>query len=215
MFDKIIDLENLFLAWSEFKRGKTHKIDVLLFEKNLEQNIFELHYELKNGNYKHSPYYGFFITDPKLRHVHKATVRDRVLHHAVFKIVNPLFEKSFISTSFSCQIGKGSHRGVKMVQSILRKESKNNTLTTYALKCDVRKFFDSIDHEILLSLLKKRIKDKKAFNLLQELIESYDSESSELQRERERERESTSAFFQKRNTDWKSYFSTVRQCVYE
>ena len=188
MFQKIISLENLFLAWGEFKRGKGFKIDVLQFEKNLEQNIFELHYELEMGKYKHSDYEGFFITDPKLRHVHKATVRDRVLHHAIFKILYPIFTLKFISTSFSCQIGKGSHRGVKMVRNMLRKVSKNNTKTCYAMKCDVRKFFDSINHKILLSILERDIKDQKTFNLLKEIIESY-PQNSELTRERERERE--------------------------
>ena len=194
MFEKIISLGNLFLAWKEFRKGKGIKKDVLLFENKLEQNIFELHKSLKDGTYKHAPYEGFFITDPKLRHVHKATVRDRVLHHAIFKVLNPIFEPRFISTSFSCQVGKGSHKGVKSVSKVLRKVSKNNTITCYAMKCDVRKFFDSINHETLLAVLRRDIKDKKTFNLLTELILSYPQKTEKAELERERERERASAF---------------------
>jgi RNA-directed DNA polymerase len=188
MFDKIINLENLFLAWKEFRKGKSAKPDVLLFEKNLEQNIFELHNALKDGTYEHAPYQGFFITDPKLRHVHKAEVRDRVLHHSIFNILNPKFEPGFISTSFSCQVGKGSHRGVRMISKILRKVSRNNTIPCYALKCDVQKFFDSVDHQILLTILKKKITDQKTIDLLTELVASFEK-SGIRERERERERE--------------------------
>jgi RNA-directed DNA polymerase len=190
MFNKIINLENLFLAWSEFKRSKTSKPDVAEFELKLEQNIIQLHHDLRKGVYQHSPYKGFYITDPKVRHVHKAVVRDRVLHHAIFNTLNPPFEKSFINNSFSCQIGKGSHKGVETVQKILRKVSRNNTVPCYALKCDVKKFFDSINHNILLEILGRKIKEERTFSLITELIHSYPKKAeSERERERERERE--------------------------
>lgn len=186
LFNKIVSVENLFFAWEEFKRGKGSRTDVLEFEMNLEPNIFKLNRELEDGTYKHAPYSGFFITDPKCRHVHKAIVRDRILHHSIFSVFNPIFEPIFIADSFSCRIGKGSHRGVTTLQKILRKESHNNSRRCYALKCDIRKFFDSIDHSILLSILNRRIGDKKVMALLNELIESYETKS-EFRRERERE----------------------------
>ena len=90
LFLKIADPENLFLAWDEFRRGKWGKPDVLQFEKDLEQNIFNLYRDLKNQTYRHGLYKDFWIHDPKLRHIHKALVRDRVLHHAVFKLHTPV-----------------------------------------------------------------------------------------------------------------------------
>ncbi len=181
MFEKIISFENLFLAWDEFKKGKRHKKDVQKFEYKLEENIFKLAGELASKAYKHRPYTSFFIQDPKQRHIHKAHVRDRVLHHAVFAVLNPIFEPTFISHSFSCRVGKGTHKGVSTLQRMLLKESKNNTRTCFALKCDIKKFFDSVDHLILLEIVKRRVKDKSALWLISEIIESYE-------RERERER---------------------------
>jgi len=183
LFNSLVSSESLFTAWQEFKRGKTNKIDVLTFEYQLEKNIFDLQRDLRNKSYKHGPYTGFFITDPKRRHIHKATVRDRVVHHAVFNVINQVFEPTFIANSFSCRVNKGTHRGVKSVQAMIRKVSKNGTHSCYALKCDIQKFFDSVNHVILFSILKKRINDPDLLWLLTEIIESYT-------RVDERERES-------------------------
>ena len=165
--------EHLFAAWDVFKQDKRNKADVMEFEKNLEQNIFQLHRDLRNKTYKHGPYSGFYITDPKRRHIHKATVRDRVLHHAIFKVLNPIFEPGFIADSFSCRIGKGTHKGVERLAEMLRAVSRNSTRPCYVLKCDVRRFFDSIDHEILLAILGRRIKDPEVVRLLKEIVRSF------------------------------------------
>ncbi len=152
----------------------------MFFEKDLEQNIFRLHRELVDKKYKHGAYSDFYIYDPKLRHIHKATVRDRILHHAIFQVLNPIFEPTFISHSFSCRVGKGTHKGVEMLGEILRKVSKNHTKTTYALKCDVRKFFDSVDHTILTQFLRRKIKDTDTLWIMEEIIESFSGQSSNL-----------------------------------
>ena len=125
LYPLIISAENLFAAWEIFKRDKRNKPDVAEFEENVERHIFQLRHDLRDKTYKHGPYYGFWIHDPKRRRIHKATVRDRVLHHAIFKVLNPIFEPTFISTSFSCRIGKGTHKGVESVRDMLRAESKN------------------------------------------------------------------------------------------
>ncbi len=182
----IISPQSLFRAWEIFKSDKQNKPDVVEFELNLEQNIFDLYRDLKAGTYKHGPYKGFLIHDPKLRRIHKATVRDRVLHHAVFHVLNHIFEPTYINDSYSCRIGKGTHRGVKKVSQMIRMVSRNYTHPCYVLKCDVRKFFDTVDHTILVSILQKRIKDSKAMLLIEEIITSYTSDSSALTRERER-----------------------------
>src|SRR3989344_4276150 len=173
LFERIIEPENLFLAWDEFKKSKGKKLDVLRFEKNLEQNIFQIYRDLRDKTYKHGGYTSFYIHDPKLRHIHKATVRDRVLHHAVFNVLNPIFEPTFIPNSFSCRIGKGTHKGMKKVAEMIRTVSQNNTRQCYALKCDIRKFFDSVDHDMLISILDRKIKDEKVMNLLREIIEIF------------------------------------------
>lgn len=169
----IISPSALFRAWQVFKSDKRNKPDVAEFEVNLEQNIFGLYRELKNGTYRHGPYKGFWIHDPKLRRIHKATVRDRVLHHAVFNVLNPIFEPTFIPTSFSCRIGKGTHKGMEKVAEMIRAVSRNNTRPCFALKCDVRKFFDSVDHDVLLQILDSRIKDGKVMDLMREIVESF------------------------------------------
>jgi RNA-directed DNA polymerase len=173
LFDKIVQSETLFMAWKKFREGKGSKIDVLTFESEVEHHIFTLSRELKERRYRHSGYSSFFISDPKLRHIHKAIVRDRVLHHAITSVLTPVFEPTFISNSFSCRVGKGSHKGIDALRNMLRKESKNNTKACYVLKCDVRKFFDSIDHDILLSILKTKIDDADTMELLENIVESY------------------------------------------
>lgn len=186
LFSEVISPEGLFRAWEEFRKGKGSKADVLLFERDLEPNIFQLHRELKEKTYRHGPYKGFYISDPKLRHIHKATVRDRVVHHAVFIVLNRIFEPMFIADSFSCRVGKGTHMGVIRVQQMIRQVSKNETYACYVLKCDVKKFFDTVDHEILLDILRRRIEDLDLLWLFEEVIESY---GTVIQRERERERD--------------------------
>lgn len=180
IFENMTSAEHLFAAWDIFKSEKRNKEDVMDFEQKVEQHIFQLHRDLKNKTYKHGRYTGFYITDPKRRHIHKATVRDRVLHHAIFKTLNPIFEPGFIADSFSCRIGKGTHKGVERLAHMLRAVSRNDTRRCYALKCDVRKFFDSVDHEILLKMLAQRIKDPEAMWLMREIVGSFESGRRDL-----------------------------------
>ena len=161
------------MAWQEFRQGKRNKFDVQKFEYNLEDNIFQLHQELKVKTYQHSHYTSFYIQDPKLRHIHKANVRDRVLHHAVFRILCPIFDKSFIFDSYSCRLKKGTHKAVNRFQEFARKVSKKNTKNCFILKCDIKKFFDSIDHNVLISLIQKKIKENDAIWLIRKIIGSF------------------------------------------
>jgi retron-type reverse transcriptase len=178
IFEEIISLENLFLAWQEFKKGKIGKTDVQSFNLFLEDNIFNLYYQLVNKTYRHSNYTSFYIKDPKLRHIHKACVRDRVLHHAIFRILYPIFDNSFIFDSYSCRNNKGTHKAINRLDCFARKANKNNAKTIYILKLDIKKFFDSIDHNVLLFLIKKKIKDKNAVWLIEIIINSFSTESS-------------------------------------
>jgi len=173
IFREIISLENLFLAWDEFRRGKKNRKDVQEFGFNLEDNIFQLYQELKNQTYKHSKYQSFYIQDPKLRHIHKATVRDRIVHHLVSWFLEQIYDKSFIIDSYSCRIKKGTHKAIKRLNKFSFPISKNNTKGFYALKCDIKRFFDNIDHKILIDILKKRIEDKDFLWLISEIINSF------------------------------------------
>lgn len=135
------------------------KSDVLDFAKNFEENLFKLRSDLVSGRYAHDGYKSFFVCDPKRRHIHKASVRDRVLHHVIHRVLYPIFDKSFIFDSYSSRKGKGTHKAIERFRKFAWKSSQNNTKTVWILKCDIRKFFDSVDQKILLSIIKNRIKD--------------------------------------------------------
>ncbi len=173
MFDRIISIENLFDAWTEFKKEKSNKSDVIEFEVNLEDHIFKLYEDLKHNAYKHGGDFSFFVNDPKRRHIHKASVRDRLLHHAIHRVIEPEWNKVFIFDSWSSRKEKGTHAAVKRLQKMGLKLSRNHTRMLWALKLDIRKFFDSVDHEVLLNLLKERTTDERLMALFREIIESY------------------------------------------
>ena len=124
---KIISLENIFCAWREFQKDKRNRIDVQEFEADAEKDIFELYDELQKGIYKHGSYKAFWVRDPKLRLIHKASVRDRLLHHAIFRVLYPLFNKSWIFDSFSSREFKGTHAAMKRFRDFAWKISQNNT----------------------------------------------------------------------------------------
>ncbi len=172
-FEDIISVENLLEAWREFVCGKRNKPDVQLFAHALIDNILQLHNDLANKSYRHGGYYRFKISDPKSRDISKALVRDRLLHHAVYRILYPFFDRTFISDSYSCRVGKGTHKAVNRLLAMFRKASKNNTRTCWVLKCDIRKFFASIDHRILKAILAGYIPDKNIIWLLEEIIDSF------------------------------------------
>lgn len=172
-YDNIISLENLLMAWKEFIVGKKSRKDVQEFERNLMTNVISLHQDLANRTYKHSQYEAFKILDPKPRDIHKATVRDRLLHHAIYRVLYPYFDPKFIYDSYSCRVEKGTHRAINRFCDFYRKVSKNNTKTCFVLKCDIRKFFANIDHEILKNILSKGIFDKDILWLLSQIIDSF------------------------------------------
>lgn len=175
-YDDVIFLKNLCLAWEEFIVGKKRKQDVIEFSQNLMDNIVELHEALVNGTYSHGGYKSFYITDPKRRHIHKASVRDRLLHHAVYRILYPFFDRTFIADSFSCRDEKGVHKAINRFKKLVDMESQNHTRTCWVLKCDIRQFFASIDHTILLSILTEYIPDQNILRLLKNIIDSYHTE---------------------------------------
>lgn len=178
-YQDIISIENLFQAWNEFKKGKRNKKDIQAFERHLEDNLFKLHRSLKKKTYKHGNYEEFYVHDPKRRHIHKASVSDRVVHHLLYKFLYELWDKTFIYDSYSCRLEKGTHKGVKRLFKLVRKVNRNYKRNCWALKCDIKKFFAAVDHKILFRLLSKKISDKDILWLLKEIIDSFHSELGE------------------------------------
>ncbi len=177
-FERVISLENLITAWYEFRRGKSKRIDVQQFANNLEDNIFALHNQLKNGLYKHDHYSQFNINDPKPRLISKATVKDRLVYHALYRALYPLFDKTFIYDSYSCRKNKGTHKAFQRLRKLILSCSQNYTQPCFALKCDIYRFFDSIDHNTLLSLIAKKVHDSKLLLLIKNIIDSFETSSS-------------------------------------
>ncbi|PIP60771.1 hypothetical protein COX00_01495 [Candidatus Uhrbacteria bacterium CG22_combo_CG10-13_8_21_14_all_47_17] len=173
LFEQICSIENIFAAWVRFSNGKRSKADVMAFELRLEDKLFSLRDSLLSGEYRHDPYEPFTIFDPKQRRIHKATVKDRVVHQAIVNVIESFFESRFIHDSYSCRVGKGTHAAVERLRTFLHQASRNNTRTVYALKCDVRRFFASVDHPTLLSFLEKRIVDIQTLELLKNIIGSF------------------------------------------
>ena len=174
-YQDIISLENLLLAWEEFIKGKKKRRDVQEFSFNLFDNIILLYEELANQTYRHGGYEAFRINDPKPRDIHKASVRDRLLHHAIYRILYPFFDRLFVTDSYSCRVDKGTHKAIERFRQMSYKASRNNTKTCWVLKCDIKKFFATIDHDILLTILREYIFDKDILYLLREVIDSFET----------------------------------------
>ncbi|MFA5124558.1 MAG: reverse transcriptase/maturase family protein [Patescibacteria group bacterium] len=172
-FEEIICLDNLLLAWQEFVRGKRNRKDVQEFQLRLMDNLIALHRDLATGAYRHGGYQAFKICDPKSRQIHKASVSDRLVHHAIYRILYPFFDRTFIVDSYSCRLGKGTHKALARFKKFAYKASQNNTHTCWILKGDIRKFFANIDHGILENILAEYIPDKKILGLLDEAIDSF------------------------------------------
>lgn len=174
-YEEIISLDNLLLAWQEFINGKRNKRDVQEFGRNLIDNLIVLHEDLVSKQYRHGGYEAFTISDPKPRNIHKARVRDRVLHHAIYRQLYPFFDFTFIHDSYSCRLNKGTHKALNRFKQFGQKVSQNHTRTCWVLKCDIRKFFASIEQHVLLGILQTYIPDTDILWLLAEVIGSFQS----------------------------------------
>jgi RNA-directed DNA polymerase len=177
-YHHIISLENLYGAWKEFVSGKKCKQDVAEFSFDLSHNISLLHEDLKNKTYRHGGYQAFNVSDPKPRNIHKAVVRDRLVHHALYRILYPFFDKTFIADSYSCRTDKGTHKALRRFQAFAYKVGRNNTKTCWILKCDIKKFFAAIDQAVLSDILRKYIPDQDILWLLSEIMGSFHSTRS-------------------------------------
>jgi len=168
LFQEICKYENLYDAYLKARRGKNDVAEVLKFNYNLEDELLKLQHELKNQTYKTGEYRHFIIFEPKERRISALPFRDRIVHHVICSVIEPIFEKKFIYDSYACRKGKGTHKGVNRIQKFIT-EADNNY---YVLKCDVSKYFHSVDHEILKQIIREKIADKKLLQLLDNIIDS-------------------------------------------
>ncbi len=163
LYAEIITFENLLSAAKKTMRGKKRSVAGARFHYDLEPQLFKLREELESGTYYPGEFEFFEVFDPKKRRICVAPFRDRVLHHAICNILEPIFENSMISTSFACRKGKGSLAAIEYTQSLCRSYS-------YFLKSDIARYFDSIDHEILIHRLSQKVSDPKLMVLLTRII---------------------------------------------
>lgn len=165
LWTELVSFENLLLASKKAQKGKRFKDSTALFNLNLEKELLKIQRQLKDKTYMPGKYKEFVVCEPVKRLISAAPYRDRVVHHALCSIIEPLFERAFIYDSYANRKGKGTHRAIDRFQSYMRKYR-------HVLKCDIKKFFPSIDHEILYGLLQKRITDNDVLWLIKTIIES-------------------------------------------
>lgn len=170
LYDALCSYDNLLLAYKKARKRKTTKFYVIEFEKNLKENLLLLRSELLLHCYSPKPLIHFTIHDPKTRKISKSDFRDRVVHHALCNIIEPIFEKSFIYDSYANRIGKGTLKALQRFDSFKRKASRNNKEKFYIFKADIQKYFENVVHEILLSIIKKRISDKRVLWLIRKIL---------------------------------------------
>ena len=165
LYPRITDFENLRLAFKNAARGKRSRWDVAAFEFDLEKNLLDLQDELQSQTYTPGPYYNFRIYDPKPRLISAAPFRDRVVHHALCQIIEPIFERKFIDDTYACRVGKGTHAALDRAQQFARQYP-------YVLKCDLQHFFPSMDHAILRAQLGRVIADQQTMWLAGKILDS-------------------------------------------
>ncbi|MCG8348302.1 MAG: reverse transcriptase/maturase family protein [Chloroflexales bacterium] len=167
LFPQIANFENLYVAWESARRGKRRRPDVAAFERHLEPNLLRLERQLLDGGYQPGRYRSFYIREPKRREISAAPFRDRVVHHALVRVIEPIFEARFSNASYACRVGKGTHRAADHAQTLLRRHR-------YLLKADIAQFFPSIDHRVLDALLSRHIACRPTLELCRRIMASGD-----------------------------------------
>jgi len=183
LYNKLCSYNNLLLAFKKAKKGKTKKDYVIKFEENLENNLKILEFELVNKIYKPRKLKLFIVRDPKTRKICKSSFRDRIVHHAIVNILEPIYEKIFIYDSYASRKNKGQHKALERFDYFKRKVSKNgkklngikdkNYVCGYCLKADIKKYFDNVDHNVLINIIKEKIKDDNFIWLIQKILSNH------------------------------------------
>lgn len=176
-YEKIYDFQNLYKAHKKARLGKRGIREVIEFEMNLAENLTKLSDSLRDKTYKMSGYYSFFVHDPKERKIHALHYIDRVVQHCICdEVLSKELDRRLIYDNAACRIGKGTHFAIKRVKNFLRQYYNKFGAEGYFLKCDIHKFFDSIDHNILKDKLDHVFKDKDILEILYQIIDSFEVE---------------------------------------
>lgn len=169
LYEQIYDFENLYHAYLKARKGKRYRVEVMKFTNHLEENLIQLQNELVWKSYEVGRYREFFVHEPKKRLVMALPFKDRVVQWAIYRVLNPYFEKGFIEDSYACRIGKGTHRAANRLQYWLRYMDRRHE-RLYVLKMDISKYFYRVDHNVLTDILRKRIGDTDLLWLLNTIV---------------------------------------------
>lgn len=183
MYEKVCSLANLKLAFKRARKGKSKKNYVIEFEATLDKNLLKLKGGLETFTYRPKSLKTFVIRDPKTRVISASHFRDRVVHHALCNIIEPIFDKIFICDSCANRKKKGTSYAMKRFDFFLRKVSQNgkllknaknnNMIIGYALKCDIKHYFDTVDHEVMIKMIRKKISDERVLWLIKQILKNH------------------------------------------
>lgn len=173
LYNKLCSYKNLLLAFKKARKRKTLKPYAIEFTKNLKDNLLQLQFELLFYAYRPKPLQTFILRDPKTRKISKSDFKDRIVHHAICNIIEPIFDKSFIYDSYANRKGKGSLKALERFDYFHRKITQNNKISAYALKVDIKHYFEEVDHNVLINIIKGKIKDDKVIWLIKQILENY------------------------------------------
>ncbi len=184
LYAQLTSCENLEKAFNNAKKGKSSSSYVIEFEKNLSENLLLLKQELESFTYKPKPLRRFIVRDQKIRTIHSSAFRDRIVHHALCNVIEPIFEKIFIFDSYANRKGKGALKAIQRFDFFKRKVScngkkkinafDNNDVLGYVLKADIKHYFEEVNHEVLLKFLERKISDEKVMWLIRKIIDNYE-----------------------------------------
>lgn len=173
LFAQITDFGNLHAAYLKARRGKRYSADALRFGANLEEELLALQNDLRQGTYRTGHYNVFMVREPKARQIAALPFRDRVAQHALCRVIEPIWEARFIRDSYACRVGKGTHAGANRLTQFLQRAERRWPGLVYVLKMDVRSYFPSINHAVLLGLLRRHIACEPTLALVTEIVGSW------------------------------------------
>jgi RNA-directed DNA polymerase len=176
LYSEITSLKNLILAWKKARKGKTKKDYVKNFEKNLTSNLKLLHNELNFQTYNPEPLKTFVICDPKTRKISKSAFRDRIVHHALCQIIEPIFDKTFVYDSCANRVEKGTLFALKRFEQFKRQVTDNLSKKAFCFKGDIKHYFQEVNQEILLEIIQRKIKDEKVIWLIKQILNNFEKE---------------------------------------
>lgn len=172
MFKQITSFKNLLRAYHQARKNKRTRIKLLKFELNFEDRLITIGKQLQDGTYKPKQYHQFLVYEPKLRQISAPALIDRIVHHAIINVIEPVFDRQFTSNTFACRKGKGTHLCLLKASACYKKMAEKQAVF-YALKCDIKSYFANINRQILIKFLAQSIRCPKTFRLLKIIINSY------------------------------------------